>query len=116
MSGKEESIASFESTVRKLESAHAKMAGQGSNTTLVAKRLEANRVGLAALKHAWFGQDLAYGRDELTAARDVLHKLLPSLHRQYEKFASGSPQKTVTQRRIRALEQAIQVLDERLGS
>lgn len=117
MSEKDESIASFKSTIRKLESALAKMTEHGSSTTVVVRRLEANRIGLAVLNHCWFGDELPYAAEELAAARDVLKNMLPSVEKQYDKFEAGSsPQKTVTERRIRACKQAIQLTDELLAA
>lgn len=117
MTEQDESIASFESTIRKLESALAKMTEQGSNTTVVARRLEANRIGLAVLNHCWLNCELPYTTDELASARDVLDKVLPSVRTQYDKFeGGGSPQKTVTERRIRACERAIQLTDQLLAT
>ncbi|MCQ4088428.1 hypothetical protein [Saccharibacillus sp. JS10] len=107
-----ESIQSFHSTIRKLENAKAQMTEKGANITLVTKRLQALYVGLSVLELVWNKTPHSYNQEEITAARNVLAGLLPSVNSSYDKAKEGSPQKTLLQRRIKSLELAIQAIDE----
>lgn len=107
-----ESIQSFESAIRKCETALAQMTGKGSNTTLLKKRLKALQAGLAILENAWHQKPFDCSPGELVETREVLSGLLPSIERSFAKSKDGSPQKTLLERRIRSLELAIQAIDE----
>lgn len=107
-----ESIQSFESTIRKCETALVQMSVKGSNTTLLEKRLNALTIGLAILEHVWHGAPFDCSGDELAETRHVLSGLLPSVKTLYAKSKDGSPQKTLLERRIRSLELAIRAIDE----
>ena len=79
MEDKQESIRSLESTIRKSEKALAKLTAQGSNTTLLRKRLKAFRVGLTALNMIRSQTPLAFNREDLVEAQLVLTGMIPAL-------------------------------------
>lgn len=107
-----ESIASFRSAIRKSEKALAHMTRKGAGTTLIEKRLQALRIGLAVLECAWNQRPHYYPPEDLVAARGILVGLLPSIEGIYTRSRAGSPQRTLLKRRIRALELAVQAIDE----
>ncbi|PGZ05054.1 hypothetical protein COE30_22950 [Bacillus cereus] len=108
-----ESIKSLQSTIRKLENALSQMTQKGANTTLVKKRLKAVCIGLAILESVWNQENHQYSQKDLAEAHHVLTGLLPSIERVYEKSkaSTSSPQRTLLERRIKALELAIQAMD-----
>jgi hypothetical protein len=106
-----ESIKSFQSTIRKSEKALAQMTQKGTNTTLLKKRLNALYIGLAILEHLWNQRPHYYTQEELAEARNVLTGLFPSIENIYAKSKSGSPQRTLLERRIKSLELAVQAID-----
>jgi len=108
---KTESINSFQSSIRKTEKALAHMAAKGANTTLIEKRLKSLRIGLAMLEYVWDQRPHNYTPEELTEAHHVLTGLLPSIKSIYAKSKAGSPQKTLLERRLKALELAVQAID-----
>lgn len=110
--GKVQSIESFQSTIRKSEKALAHMKQKGANTTLIEKRLKALYLGLAMLKNVWCQEPHQSTPEELAEARIVLTGLLPSIENIYARSKAGSPQKTLLERRIKALELAVQVIDD----
>ena len=105
-----ESIKSFQSTIKKLENALATMTQKGANTTLVNKRLKASCIGLAMLENVWNQSPHQYTGEDIVEARNVLTGLLPSIENSYEKLKAGSPQRTLLERRIKALELAVQAI------
>jgi len=107
-----ESIKSFESTIRKSEKAWAQMTQKGSNTTLLKKRLKALYIGLAVLENVWNQKSNDYTQKELVEARNVIIGLLPSIENIYATSKVGSPQKTLLERRIKALELAVQAIHD----
>ncbi|EJQ44500.1 hypothetical protein IEE_02690 [Bacillus cereus BAG5X1-1] len=107
-----ESIKSLQSTINKLENALSQMTQKGANTTLVKKRLKAVCIGLAVLETVWNQGTHHYTQEDLAEARHVLTGLLPSIKNFYDKSKAGSPQRTLLERRIKALEQAIQAIDK----
>ena len=107
-----ESIKSLQSTIRKLENAFSQMTQKGANTTLVKKRLKAVCIGLAVLENVWNQESHRYSQRELAEARNILAGLLPSIERAYDKSQAGSPQRTLLERRIKALELSIQAIDK----
>lgn len=107
-----ESIKSLQSTINKLEKALSQMTHKGANTTLVKKRLKAVSIGLAILENVWNQRTHYYTKEDLAEARHVLISLLPSIESIYAKSKDGSPQKTLLERRIRALKLAIQAIDD----
>jgi len=109
---KSESIKSLQSTIRKLESALSQMTQSGANTTLVQKRLRAVGIGLAVLENLWHQKPHSYIPDELNEAREALVGLTPSVEKSYAKSKAGSPQKTLLARRLKALELAVQAMDD----
>ncbi|MDB6353302.1 hypothetical protein PH235_06985 [Trichococcus sp. K1Tr] len=109
---KAESLKSFRSTIRKSENALTSMAAKGANTTLVAKRLKALRIGLAVLEQVWDGKPHPYTHEDLAEARILLAALLPSIEGIRAKSKLGSPQKTLLERRIKSLELALQEMDD----
>jgi len=107
-----ESIKSFQSTIRKLEKTLATMTQKGANTTLVKKRLKASYIGLAMLENVWNQRPHHYTLEDLAEARNVLTGLFPSIENSYAKLKAGSPQRTLLERRIKALELAVQAIDD----
>ena len=106
-----ESIKSFQSTINKSEKALAQMTQKGANTTLLEKRLKALYIGLAMLENVWNQRPHHYTLEDLAEARKVLTGLFPSLENCCAKSKAGSPQRTLLERRIKALELAIQAID-----
>ena len=107
-----ESINSLQSTIRKLEHALSQMTQKGANTTLVKKRLHSVCIGLAVLEKVWNQCPHSYRQEELSDTHHVLTGLLPSIRNMIVKSKVGSPQRTLLERRIRALELAIQAIDD----
>ncbi|MFE9275203.1 hypothetical protein ACQKLN_19900 [Paenibacillus glucanolyticus] len=107
-----ESIRSLQSTVSKLENALSQMNQSGTNTTLVKKRLQAVSIGLSMLEHVWNQSPHHHAQEELAATRHVINGLLPSIQNSYAKSKAGSPQRTLLERRMRALELAVQAIDD----
>lgn len=107
-----ESIKSFQSAIRKTEKAAAQMKVKGAQTGLVEKRLHALLIGLAVLETVWNEKPNSFSMEELAQARTVLTGLLPSVENQYAKSKTGSPQRTLLERRIQSLELAIRAIDE----
>lgn len=106
-----ESIKSLQSTISKLENASSQMTQKGANTTLVKKRLKAIYIGLAILENIWNQRPHHYTQEDLAEARNVLTGLFPSIENIYAKSKAGSPQRTLLERRIKALELAVQAID-----
>ncbi|MFY0759505.1 hypothetical protein AB1K32_11550 [Metabacillus dongyingensis] len=107
-----ESIKSFQSTIGKSEKALAQMTQKGANTTLIKKRLKALYIGLAMLENVWNQRPHHYTQEDLAEARNVLTGLFPSIENIYAKSKAGSPQRTLLERRIKALELAVQAIDD----
>jgi hypothetical protein len=109
---KTESIKAFQSAIRKSENALQNMILKGANTTLINKRLHALQVELAVLGSYWEQRPHNCTRKELVETRNMLIGLLPSLQKMEEKAKAGSPQKTLIERRIKALELAVEAIDD----
>lgn len=107
-----ESIKSFQSTISKSENALAQMTQKGANTTLLKKRLKALYIGLDMLENVWHQKHHHYNQEELAEARNTLVNLLPSIENVYAKSKIGSSQRTLLERRIKALTLAVQVIDD----
>ncbi len=107
-----ESIKSLQSTIRKLENALSQMTQNSANTTLVKKRLKAVSIGLAMLEHVWNQEHHNYIHEDLAEARKVITGLFPSIQNSYDKSKAGSPQKTLLERRMKALKRAVQAIDD----
>lgn len=107
-----ESIKSLQSTISKLENALSQMTQNGANTTLVKKRLKAVSIGLAMLENVWNQSPHYYTQEDLAEARNVITSLFPSIESSYAKSKAGSPQRTLLERRIKALELAVQAIDD----
>lgn len=112
---KAESIKSFQSTIRKSEKALAQMTEKGASISLIEKRLQALRIGSAVLEKVWYEQPHPYSQEELAKTRQILAGLLPSVENMHAKSKTGSPQRTLLERRIRSLELAIEAIDNLLG-
>lgn len=110
-----ESIKSLQSTISKLESALSQMTLKGANTTLVKKRLKAIYVGLALLDNVWNHIPHHYTQEDLVGACNVLTRLLPTIENSYAKSKAGSPQRTLLERRIKALELAVKAIDNHIS-
>ena len=87
------------------------MTQKGANTTLLKKRLKAIYIGLAMLENVWNQRPHHYTQEDLAEARTVLTGLFPSIESIYVKSKAGSPQRTLLERRIKALELAVQAID-----
>ena len=107
-----ESIKSMQSTIGKLENGLNQMTQKGANTTLVKKRLKASYIGLAMLENVWNQKPHNYTKEDLAEAHNVLTGLFPSIENIYAKLKAGSPQWTLLKRRIKALELAVQAIDD----
>lgn len=107
-----ESIKSLQSTISKLENALSQMTHNGANTTLVKKRLNAVQIGLTVLENVWNQSPHHYTQEDLAEARIVITGLFPSIENSYAKSKTGSPQRTLLERRMKALELAVQAIDE----
>lgn len=112
---KAESIASMQSAIRKTEKAVKSLQQGKSRATVAKKRLEALRVGLAALEHALDHTILPYAPHPLEEAHETLLGLLPSIERIRERVPVKSPQRTLLDRRIRALQHALAAIEELRG-
>lgn len=108
-----EALAALQSAVGKSETALAHMTEKGASTSLVAKRLHALRVGLAMLESVWLERPCRYTGEDLEAARGILAGLLPSVEAIYAQSKPGTPQRTLLERRIRALNLALEAIDGR---
>jgi hypothetical protein len=107
-------VKSLESTLHKLKRSLESMKEQGSSTTLVRKRLLAIQVGLASLENDWFTQDFMCDEATIEASRDTLRRIASAVERQTTSAHRHSSQKTLIDRRRKALELAIQSLNKRL--
>ena len=58
------SIASLDSSIRKLEKALTSVQQNVASTTVVSKRLQALKIGLAALQMRWENQGYPYSAEE----------------------------------------------------
>jgi hypothetical protein len=108
---KSESLKSLQSSIRKTEKSLEQMRQKAANTTLIESRLLALRVGLNVFESVWSGENLPFNQDELAKARGILAGLLPSIGDIYRKTESGTPQRTLLKRRIKALELAVEAID-----
>ncbi len=108
-----ESIRSLQSAISKSEKALARISQKGASTTLLAGRLHALRVGLAMLESTWHQEPHAFTLDDIARAREVLTGLLPSIEKIYTRSKAGSSQKTLLERRMKALQLAVEAMDER---
>ncbi|AIQ56775.1 hypothetical protein [Paenibacillus borealis] len=106
-----ESIKSWQSTIKKLENAFAQMTQKGTNITLVKKRLNASHIGLAVLENAWSQKPHLYSHEDITEAGKILSGLVSSVEHSYAKSKAGSPQQTLLERRLKALNLAVQAID-----
>jgi hypothetical protein len=110
-----ESIKSLQSTIGKLEKALTHMTQKGVNTTLVKKRLNAIQIGLAMLENAWNQKPHHYTHKDLAEARIVIAGLFPSIENVYAKSKKSSPQRTLLERRMKALKLAVQAIEHNLS-
>lgn len=103
--------ASFLSTIGKLEKTILTLQRKGASSALAERRLSAYRVGFAVL----FTDASSYRIEELKDAQAVLSGLIPSLERSYAKLAQGSPQRTLLERRMSSMLDAIRAINELIG-
>ncbi|MFF5995073.1 hypothetical protein AAGS61_09980 [Lysinibacillus sp. KU-BSD001] len=111
-----ESLKSLQSTISKLENALFQMTQKGANITLVKKRLKAVYIGLDMLDNVWNQKPHHYTLEDLVEARNVLTGLFPSIEKVYAKLKDGSAQRTLLTRRMKALELAVQAIDDQLAN
>ncbi|KAB2333977.1 hypothetical protein [Bacillus mesophilum] len=109
-----ESLKSMQSTIKKLEKAYVQMNEKGANTTLVKKRLDACKIGLAVLESDWNGITHLYSQADLKDARKALLALIPSIESSYARSKAGSPQRTLLERRLKALDFVDEAMKEQL--
>ena len=107
-----ESIKSFQSTISKSVNGLAQMTQKGASTTLIKKRLNALNIGLAMLENTWNQKPLNYNQEDIAEAQSTLIGLFPSIEKVYAKSKTGSPQRTLLERRIKALELSVQAIDD----
>ncbi|GAA0353827.1 hypothetical protein [Bacillus horti] len=107
-----ESIKSLHSTISKLENALSQMTKKGANTTLVKKRLKAVYIGLEMLENVWNESPHHYTQEDLTETRNVFMGIFPSVEKVYVKTKAGSPQRTLLERRIKAMQLVVQAIDD----
>jgi len=107
-----ESIKSLQSTIKKTEKALTQMTQKDANTTLIEKRLTALRIGITVLENVWNQRPQQYTQVDLVEARNILIGLFPSIKGIHAKSKIGSPQRTLLERRIKALELAVQAIDD----
>lgn len=107
-----EAITSFQSTISKSENSLAQMVQKGASTTLIKKRLDAFYIGLAMLENVWNHKPHKYKQEDIAEARITLTGLFPSVKNAYAKSIAGSPQRTLLERRLQALELAVQAIDD----
>lgn len=112
----DQSIKSLESTCNKLSAAYQRMTEKGVNTTLVKKRLNAVKMGLESLKNIWSGENFSYDEEAVGTSKKVLEGVRPSIEKQIAKAKEGSSQKTLNDRRLTALNLAIESLEKRLST
>ena len=98
------SIATLESAIRKTRRALLQMSRKGVSTLVVEKRLKALEIGLAALKGK-------AAPENPVEARGILEGLLPSMMEIRGRMKSGSAQETLLNRRIQAIETAMELLE-----
>lgn len=108
---KAEAIKSIQSTINKSENALVKMTNEGSNTSLIKKRLKAHYIGLAMLEYYWNQKNHDYSQDDIKEALETFTNLFPSLEKSYAKCKVNSSQRTLLNRRIRALKLAVQAIN-----
>ena len=106
-----QSIKSFQSTILKLEKALGQMEEKGANTTLVRKRLGAIKTGLGILEYLFDGKPQACSYEELLEAKTLMEEMLPSIRSQLNTSKAGGPQRTLLDRRVSSLEQAVQAIE-----
>jgi len=109
---REQAIRSLQSSIRKLEKSLMSVEQKNASAKVVAMRLKALRIGLAALQAVWENQAYPYSGQETVDAKEILASLFPSLHAMAVKFKPGSSQATLLARRVRSLELALQALGE----
>ena len=90
----------------KLAKAYDTMLAKGASTTLVQKRRHAVKVAIACLL------DDEVSEAEAQVSCEVLINLLPAINTQLAKAKQGSSQHTLNTRRLRALQLAIQKLNQ----
>ncbi|WP_080844832.1 hypothetical protein [Cytobacillus gottheilii] len=108
-------LKAMQSTIKKLEKAYAQMNQKGANTTLVKKRLDACKIGLAMLENVWNEVSHTYSQTDLEDARKTLLALTPSVESSYAKSKAGTPQRTLLERRLKALQLADQAINQQLS-
>lgn len=64
------------------------------------------------LENVWNQKPHHYTQEDLVEARNVLISLFPSIENIYGKSKVGSPQRSLLERRIKALELAVQAIDD----
>ncbi|MEB7065880.1 hypothetical protein ACFP67_12090 [Mammaliicoccus sciuri] len=110
---KNNSIKSLYSTFKKLEKAYIKMNNEEKNTTVVKKRRNSIKIGLDSLQNDWENQGFNYSQKDIVLAIEVLYSLKPSIQKQIDKVDGFSSQKTLNERRLKAINLSIKSLEKR---
>ncbi|WP_212745606.1 hypothetical protein [Marinilactibacillus psychrotolerans] len=111
---KKNSIKSLDSTLKKLEKAYIKMNDEGKNITVVRKRRNSIKIGLDSLQNDWEDHDFNYSKEDIFLAIEVLYSLKPSIQKQIDKVDGSSSQKTLNEKRLKAINLSISSLEKRM--
>lgn len=108
----EDSMKAILSAIGKSERALIQMSQKGANTSLLSKRLKALSISLDVLKSKGKPLSALYSNNDLIETRSILTKLLIPIERIYNECKIVSPQRTLLERRIKAINLVIQMIDE----
>ncbi|OEL04683.1 hypothetical protein AST12_00650 [Staphylococcus succinus] len=111
---KKNSIKSLDSTLKKLEKAYTTMNNEGKNITVVRKRKNSIKIALDSLRNDWENHDFNYSKEDIVLAIEVLDSLKPSIQKQIDKVDGFSSQKTLNERRLKAINSSIKSLEKRI--
>lgn len=108
----EDSKKAILSAIGKSERALIQMYQKGANTSLLSKRLKALSISLDVLKSIGKPLSALYSNNDLIETRSTLTKLLIPIERIYNECKILNPQRTLLERRIKAINLVIQMIDE----
>ena len=109
---KQESMQALQSAIRKAEKACNHMSQKDANTILIEKRLNALRVAFAILDKRWHLGIGDYPQVDLLETKQLIKRMIQPIKAISMKNRLGPSQKTLIERRIRALELAVQAIEE----
>lgn len=107
------SLKALTSAISKMEKGLETMEEKGANTKLMKRRLRAVMTGKRALEGKWLGMETEDSLEMRAEAACTLKGLIPLTKRLLDKMKERSPQRTLLERRLIALDQAIQALENR---